>query len=119
MRGMVGIIQEKDVEVHQLKQECDHYKQQIQSLPQTSIIAEGKQNELIAIFNVIYEAKLISGCTKVEFMKRMGDALGVTGLASNYAKALYNIKTTYKYDEIFSKLTEIAEIEKKKIIDST
>ena len=113
MRGMAGVIQEKDAEMYQLKHERDYYKEQTQSLPQTSIIADGKQNEMIAALNVLYEYGMVT-CSKKEFMQRMADALGVSGMAANYAKALYNIKTTYKYDEIFEKLNEVALEEKKK-----
>lgn len=116
LRGMDGVLRQEQTRIHQLEQECSLYRQQAESfaLPQPSVVAEGKQNELIAVLNVLYEAGLIANCTKAEFMKRIADALGATAMANNYAKALYNIKLTYKYDEIFSKLNEVAQTEKKK-----
>lgn len=80
----------------------------------SNIVADGKQNELIAIFNVIYEAGMVTNCSKAEFIKRIADAMGAPGMAAHFSKALYNIKLTYKYDEIFTKLNEAALIEKKK-----
>lgn len=113
LRGLSGLVEEKDGELYRAQQERDYYKGQIQSHPEENIIAEGKQNEFIAILNVIYEAGFVT-CTKSEFFKRFGEAFGAPSLASNYSKALYNIKLTYKYDEIFSRLAEVAQIEKKK-----
>ena len=40
-------------------------------------------------------------------MQRMAVACGCESIA-NYPKALYNIKNTYKYDEIFKNLAEVA-----------
>ena len=54
MRGMTGLMREKEVEVYQLQQERDFYREQTKELPQKAILAEGKQNELIAILNVLY-----------------------------------------------------------------
>ena len=113
LRGVAGLVREKDAEMHQLEHERNYYKEQLQAIPQTCIVAEGKQNEIIAALNVLYEYGMVT-CSKKEFMQRMADAFGAPGMAANYAKALYNIKTTYKYDEIFEKLNEIAQIEKKK-----
>ena len=112
MRGMAAMMQEKDAEVYHLQKERDYYKEQTKELPPKSIIADGMQNEFIAIFNAMYARGMVT-CTKAEFMKRMADALGAPAMATNYAKALYNIKITYKYDEIFEQLSEIAEKEKK------
>ena len=77
------------------------------------IVADGKQKELVAVLNVIYEAGFVTGCTKAEFMKRMADAFGAQGI-TNYNKALYNVKMTYKYDDIFTHLNEVAQAEKTK-----
>ena len=89
-------------------EEKEHYRQQAESnrIEPTSIVAEGKQKELIAIFNAIYELGLIT-CSKKDFMQRMADACGCDSIA-NYNKALYNIKNTYKYDEIFKNLADVA-----------
>jgi len=113
LRGMAGMVRQSENEKFQLKQHCDQLEKQNQQLPPSCIVAEGKQKELIAILNVLYEAGYATGCTKAEFMKRMADAMGAPGIA-NYTKALYNIKTTYKYDEIFQNLAEVAEREKTK-----
>ena len=83
-----------------------------QSLPVTNVVSDGMQNELIAIFNAMYARGMVT-CTKKEFMERMANALGCPQMANNYAKALYNIKLTYKYDEIFANLSEVAKEEKK------
>ena len=116
MRGMAGVMQEKDAELYHMRQKCSQLEAEAEAkaIEPTSIIADGKQNEFIAFLNVIYEGGYVTNCTKAEFMKRMADAMGAPSMATNYAKALYNIKTTYKYDELFVKLSEIAQIEKKK-----
>ncbi|MBO4454222.1 MAG: hypothetical protein J5761_04115 [Paludibacteraceae bacterium] len=114
LRGMAGLVHEKETERNQLQERCSYLEQQAQSEPRKPIVADGKQNELIAALNVLYEAGFIANCSKAEFMKRTAEALGVPAMANNYAKALYNIKLTYKYDEIFSKLNEVAQTEKKK-----
>ena len=106
MRGMAGVIQEKDAEMYQLRQEREYYKEQLQSLPQKSIIADGKQNEVIAALNVLYEYGMVA-CTKKEFMQRMADALGCLSIA-DYSRPLNKIKQAYKYEELFDKLKETA-----------
>ena len=114
--GLAAMMQKKEEEIRQLKQEVEQYKEQVefQSQPQKSIIAEGKQNEIIAALNVLFEAGLITDCTKAEYMRRAADFLGAPGIAANFSKALYNYKLTYKYDETFQKLNEVALAEKKK-----
>ena len=113
LRGVAGLVHEQEAEKQLLQARCEQLEEQLQTTPLTPIIADGKQKEIIAILNVIYEAGFISGCTKAEYMKRMADALGAPGIA-NYTKALYNIKLTYKYDDIFTRLSEVAETEKTK-----
>ena len=107
LRGITGLVHENETEKRQLHERCEYLEQQIQTLPQTCIVAEGKQKKLIAILNAIYEGGYIAGCNKKEFMQRMTSALGCQGLA-DYNKALYNIKNTYQYDEIFSDLAQVA-----------
>ena len=106
MRGMAGVIQEKDAEMYQLRQEREYYKEQAQELPQTCIVAEGKQGEIIAALNVLYEAGLVAS-TKKEYMQRMADALGCPSIA-DYSRPLNKIKQAYKYEEFFDKLKETA-----------
>lgn len=106
LRGFSGLVRQQEVEKYDLQERCAQYEAQIQALPSGSIVAEGKQKEVIAILNAIYEAGYITG-SKKDFMQRMADACGCDGIA-NYTKALYNIKNTYKYDEIFQNLAETA-----------
>ena len=112
MRGLGGLVEEKDQELFRTRQERDYYKDQQNQLPQASVVADGMQNEFIAIFNAMYARGMVT-CSKKEFMERMANALGCPQMAANYAKALYNIKLTYKYDEIFEKLSATAQEEKK------
>ena len=106
MRSMAGMMHERDVEMLQLKQERDYYKEQVQALPQTSIVADGKQNEIIAALNVLYEYG-VATCTKKEFMQRMAGAFGAPSIA-DYSRLLNKVKQTYKYEELFDKLKETA-----------
>ena len=78
-----------------------------QSLPAPAIVADGKQKELVAILSAIYDSGYFVHVTKKDFMQRMADCLGCPGIA-NYNQHLYNIKNTYKYDEIFDKLAKVA-----------
>ena len=105
-------VREKFVQCAEEKQQAQQ-QLEAQSLPVTNIVAEGMQNELIAIFNAMHARGMVT-CSKKEFIERMANALGCPQMAANYAKALYNIKLTYKYDEIFEKLSEAAQEEKKK-----
>ena len=105
--SMAGLVHEKEAEKQQLHERCAYLEQQVQTLPQTCIVADGKQKKLIAIRNAIYEGGYIVGCNKKEFMLRMASALGCPGLA-DYNKALYNVKNTYQYDEIFTDLAQVA-----------
>ena len=106
LRGFSGLVHQQEVEKFDLQERCARYEAQAQALPADSIVADGKQKELIAILNAIYETGLVT-CSKKEFMQRMADACGCDSIA-NYNKALYNIKNTYKYDEIFKNLAEVA-----------
>ena len=108
LRGFTGIVHQHAQENNALRKRCAQYEEQMQALPADSnIIADGKQKEVIAIFNAIYEAGYIVGVSKKQFMQRMADICGCPGIA-NYSQALYGIKNTYKYDEIFKNLAEVA-----------
>ena len=109
LRGLSGLVHQQEVEKFGLQERCAQYEAQKQALPADSIVAEGKQKELIAILNAVYEAGFVIG-SKKEFMQRMAEAFGCDSIA-NYPKALYNIKNTYKYDEIFKNLSEVAHSE--------
>ena len=111
LRGFCGYIHQQEAEKQLLKQRCDEYEAAQQSLPAASVVPDGKQKELIAILNAIFKAGYVSGISQKEFMERMSNAFGCPGMA-NYASALYNIKITYKYDEVFDKFLEVAQKEK-------
>ena len=106
LRGFSGRVHQQEAEKYTLQERCAQYEAQMQALPVESIVADGKQKELIAILNTVYEAGYITG-SKKDFMRRVADALGCEGIA-NYNKALYNVKNTYKYDDIFKDLAETA-----------
>ena len=106
LRGFSGFVHQQEAEKQHWQQRCAQYEAEQQTLPPACIIAEGKQKEVIAILNAIYEAGYITG-SKKDFMQSMADACGCDGIA-NYNKALYNIKNTYKYDDIFKDLAEVA-----------
>ena len=106
LRGLSGLAEEKDREMYRMQQELDYYKDQQNQLPQTSVVAEGMQNELIAIFNAMHARGMVT-CSKKEFMERMANALGLPGIA-DYSRQLNKIKQTYKYPDIFDKLKETA-----------
>ena len=111
LRGMSGLMRQQEVEKYQLRMQNASLEAQLQTLPSTPIIAEGKQKEIIAVLNTIYASGLITGCTKNEYMQRMATALGVPDMANNYAKHLYNIKLASKYSDIFKHLAAVAEQE--------
>ena len=111
LRGFSGLVHQQEVEKFDLQERCAQYEAQMQALPAESVVAEGKQKEIIAILNALYKAGYIVGISQKEFMERMANALACPGLA-NYAQALYNIKITYKYDEIFDGLLKVAQKEK-------
>lgn len=116
---MLGGIGEVLTGVQAKYVQCAEEKQQVQqqlaaqTLPATNIIAEGMQNEFIAIFNAMYARGMVTS-SKKEFMERMANALGCPQMANNYSGQLHKIKSTYKYDDIFDNLAEIAAREKTK-----
>lgn len=90
-------------------EEKERYRQQAEAkqIEPTNIVAEGKQKKLIAILNALYAAGYTEGLSKKEFMQRMADAFGCPGIA-NYSQALYGVKNTYGYDDIFTELGKVA-----------
>lgn len=105
-------VQEKYVRCAEEKQQA---LQQLaaQSLPEANIVAEGMQNEFIAIFNAMHARGMIT-CSKKEFIERMANALGCPQMANNYSGQLYKIKLANKYDKIFDELSDAAQQEKMK-----
>ena len=75
-------------------------------LPVSNVVAEGMQNEIIALLNAMYALGTVT-CSKKEFMERMANALGCPGIA-DYSRQLNKIKQAYKYDSIFDNLKEAA-----------
>ena len=98
---------------------CAEEKQQAQqqlaaqSLPETNIVAEGMQNEFIAIINAMHARGMFT-CTKKEAMERLANGLGCPQMANNFNGQLYKIKATNKYSAIFEDLSEVAEQERMK-----
>ena len=84
-----------------------------QTLPVPNIVAEGMQNEFIAIFNAMHARGMVT-CSKKEFIERMANALGCPQMANNYSGQLYKIKLTNKYETIFEDLSDVAQQEKMK-----
>ena len=84
-----------------------------QSLPMENVVAEGMQNEFLAIFNAMYARGMVT-CSKKEFIERMSTALGCPQMATNYSGQLYKIKLTNKYGAIFENLSDAADKEKMK-----
>ena len=84
-----------------------------QTLPVPNIVAEGMQNEFIAILNAMYARGMVT-CSKKEFIERMANALGCPQMANNYSGQLYKIKLANKYDKIFDDLSDAAQQEKMK-----
>ena len=105
-------VREKYVRCAEEKQQA---QQQLaaQSLPVSNIVADGMQNEFIAIFNVMHARGMVT-CTKKEFIERMANALGCPQMANNYSGQLYKIKLTNKYEAIFKDLSDVAQQEKMK-----
>lgn len=90
--------------------EKNQYRMQLASVKQaepTNVVADGMQNELIAVFNAMHERGMVT-CTKKEFIERMASALGCPQLATNYNGQLYKIKQAYKYGSIFDDLKNSA-----------
>ncbi len=109
MRGMAGVMREKDAELYQMQEKCSRLEAEAEAMAiePTCVVADGKQKKLIAILNAIYGSGYIVNCSKKEFMQRMATALGCPGIA-DYNKALYNVKNTYQYEEIFTDLSQVA-----------
>ena len=109
---IMNAVKEKYVRCAEEKQQA---KQQLaaQSLPVTNVVAEGMQNEFIAIFNAMHARGMVT-CSKKEFIERMANALGCPQMANNYSGQLYKIKLTNKYGAIFDDLSEAAEQERMK-----
>lgn len=78
----------------------------------TNVVAEGMQNEMIAIINVIYARGMVT-CSKKELMQRMANALGCPKIA-DYSGQLHKIKLTNKYEEIFDDFRSVAITERDK-----
>ena len=105
-------VQEKYVRCAEEKQQAK-LKLASQSLPANNIVAEGMQNEFIAIFNAMHARGMLT-CSKKEFIERMANALGCPQMANNYSGQLYKIKLTNKYETIFDDLSDVARQEKMK-----
>lgn len=107
--GYAVHIHQLECEIQQLRQRLAEYEEKekaAEALPQKNVVAENMQGELIAILNAMY-AKGMFGCSKKELMERMGNGMGCPGIA-DYSRSLNKIKQTYKYEEIFKKLQDIA-----------
>ena len=111
MRDLLTAVQEEYVGC---AAEKEHYRQIAETPARevTNVVADGMQNELIAIFNAIYARGMVS-CSKKELMQRMADALGCPKIA-DYSGQLHKIKLTNKYEEIFDDLRSVAITERDK-----
>lgn len=91
---------------------CVEEKEQLRGQVETTkiepsnVVADGMQNEMIAIINAIYARGMVN-CSKKELMQRMADALGCPKIA-DYSGQLHKIKLTNKYEEIFDDLQKAA-----------
>ena len=113
--GMGEVLTGVQAKYVQCAEEKQQAQQQLaaQSLPASNIVADGMQNEFIAIFNAMYARGMFS-CTKKEAMERLANALGCPQMANNYSGQLYKIKLTNKYEAIFEDLSDVAQQEKMK-----
>ena len=107
--GVIKVAEGMKTEFVRCASEKHHYQLELASTqtPNSNIVAEGKQKELIAILNGIYEMGLVSDCTKAEYFKRMAQAYGAPAL-ENYSASLNNVMNTAKYPEIFNNLKDAA-----------
>lgn len=107
--GLSGVFSGIQAQYAQCAEEKEQYRQQVSALQTvpSNIVAANKQKKLIAILNAIFACEYIDGVSKKEFMQRMANALGCPGIA-DYNKALYNVKNTYGYDDIFTELSDAA-----------
>ena len=78
----------------------------------TNVVAEGMQNEMIAIINAIYARGMVT-CSKKELMQRMANALGCPKIA-DYSGQLHKIKIPNKYEDIFDDFRSVAITERDK-----
>ena len=123
MRDIMGSVHDRfqvcAAEKASIKLELEQTKNELGNmrnpLPPPCAVAEGKQKEAVALLNALYESGIINreNVTKKEFMQHMADALGCPGMA-DYSRALNTIKQTYKYDDIFDNLSQVAQKEKTK-----
>lgn len=107
--GIVQVAEGMRSEYTRCAAEKNQYQMQLATLqaPNENIIAEGKQKELIAILDVLYESGYVT-CPKNEFMSRMSKAFGAERL-EDYTAQLSNIKAANKYPGIFNSLCETAD----------
>ena len=105
MGEVLSGVQERYVRCAEEKKQAQK-QLEAQSLPVTNIVAEGMQNEFVALFNAMYARGMVS-CSKKEFMERMANALGCPPLA-DYSRQLNKIKQAYKYESIFDELKNAA-----------
>ena len=110
---MLGGMGEVLTGVREKYERCAEEKQQAQqqlaaqSLPVSNVVADGKQNEILAILNAMHVRGLVT-CSKKELIERVANAMGCPQLANNYNGQLYKVKQTYKYGTIFDDLKNSA-----------
>ncbi len=108
--GMSELLNGVQEQYMRCADEKSQYQLQLASVKQaepTNVVADGMQNELIAVFNAMHERGMVT-CTKKEFIERMARALGCPQLANNYNGQLYKIKQATKYESIFDNLKDSA-----------
>ena len=105
MSELLTGVQEKFVDCAAEKEE---YRQKLEApaVEPSNVVADGMQNEMIAIINAIYARGMVN-CSKKELMQRIADALGCPKIA-DYSGQLHKIKLTNKYEEIFDDLQKAA-----------
>lgn len=110
--GMGEVINGVQTKFMQCAEEKYRAQKQLeaQSLPVNNVVAEGMQNEFIAILNAMYVRGMVT-CTKKEFIQRMANAVGCPQMANNYSGQLHKIKAANKYDDIFKSLSAAAQKE--------
>ena len=109
LEGVVKVAEGMKSEYARCAAEKHQYQIELASAqtPNTNIVADGKQKELIAVLNGMYDMGLVTGCTKAEYFKRMAHAYGAPAL-ENYSAALNNVMNAAKYPEIFNTLKDVA-----------
>lgn len=109
LEGMGQFVQGVKMMFGRSVEEKEQLRQQAEAnrIEPKNIVAEGRQKKLIAILNAIFEDGYTEGVSKKDFMQLMSNAFGCPGLA-NYSQALYGIKNTYGYDDIFTRLAQVA-----------